>query len=148
MPFTAERENGNAQSAALGDKSDVAASRKLRRECGIQLHCVFRIDDSHAVGADHAHAVNPDLFGQLPFEPRAFIARFLEPGGDYDKAADAFCAAFIDGGEHLVTRHNDDCQIDFIGDLSDRTITFDAVNKSGFRIDWKQFSLESVFNDV
>ena len=65
------------------------------------------VEQAHAVGPDHPHAVAADRVDELLLQRAAVVADFGESGGDDDQRLDAGGGAVVHDVEHAPARHRD-----------------------------------------
>jgi len=108
--FEGPIEDGSAQSAGLGDERDVPGLGHGIGEGGVDVQ--MGNEESEAIGADDAHAVEALAFGcDAGFEGAPLLASLFEAGGDDDDAEDAGLAAFADEVRDLLGPSADDGEV-------------------------------------
>ena len=94
-----ELENREPERAALRREPDAAGRRHDRRERGVEAHLRRRVEQAHAVGADHPHPVVAHALDQLLLQRPAGVADLGEPGRDHHQRLDARRGAIVDDVE-------------------------------------------------
>ena len=82
-PAGGERQNRQPERAALRRESHMPRLREQRRERGVQTQPGIRVEQSHAVGADHPHPVSAHLIDQRLLCGPAVVASFGVAGRDH-----------------------------------------------------------------
>src|SRR5262249_60943520 len=85
-------------------------------------------------------------------EGGAFLADFLEPGGDHDEPSHAAPARFVDDADYLLLRHDDDGEVDVVVDRRDRRVALHRVDDGGVRVHGEdlpgELQLEQIPDDL
>ena len=135
LPGGGERENRQAQRAALRGERDAALAREHRREGRIQADGRIGVQQPHAVGTDHPHPVAADLVHELILQRVPVDPDFRKTGGDDDQGLHAGGRAVVDDAEDRGRRHGQNRQIDAGGKVARGPQGRDAVDVRGVRID-------------
>ena len=83
----------------------------IGRERRIEADVGGRVEQPHAVGADHAHAVIADAFDQLALQRPAAFTGFCKSRGNHHERFHAGRRAVVDDGENGRRRHGDHGQV-------------------------------------
>ena len=100
MSLSGEREDGNAERAALRRKRDATGRWDNRRERRVQANGRIEVEQAHAVGSDHPHAVIADFRDQLLLQVAAAGSSLRESGAHDNERSHARGGAVVDHGEN------------------------------------------------
>ncbi len=147
-PAAGERQNGDAERAALGGQRHDAGRRKEGRERRVERHFRIRVEQAQAIRSHHAHAVAAHFFDELLLELAPAAAGLGKAGRDHDERLDAALRAVVDDAERGVARHDDDRKIDRRADLADRSIGRERADLGGARVDGIDRAAKAIGREV
>jgi hypothetical protein len=108
----------------------VTGGRRQWRERPVHAQIIARVDEPHAVGSDHPHAVTAHFVHEHLLQCPSFVANLREAGGDNDETFDARRRAVVNDAQHRRARHGHDGEIDTSGRVSNRGIAARAGDSS------------------
>ncbi len=106
------------------------------------------VDEAQAVGAQQAGARGVTEVGDLPLQPRAFFAHFLEPGGDDHDGLGALVKGGDDGTLDGRRRDRDHAQVDLLAVLFQAGVDLMAEHLAARGVDRDDVALESPLDQV
>jgi hypothetical protein len=140
--------SGQAKCAALADETYRACRGHAGSEGRVQGHLRFRVEDTQAVGPDHAHLVALADLNELELALHAFRSALPEARRDDDKPLHALLTALLGDSEHGRGRDHHDREIDRIRDVQNGRVGLDGVDVLGLGIDREQLALKVGLDQV
>ena len=113
-------DDGQAERAALREKSDPPAWGIQRAEDRVEPHVWSRVEDAEAVGPDQPHAALAADPEQLVLSRSALVAGLGEAGGDHDQRLYALFRALPRRTDDSGRRYRHDRQLDVAGHVPHR----------------------------
>ncbi len=132
----------------MREKTDGALERQRACEGRVHAHIRSCVNDSHAIGANHAHAVLANLREDVIFQFFPARARLGESRRNEDNRFDFLATAVVDGLRDKLFRHTNDRELDAVGDFEDAAVTLHRMNYAGIRIDREDHAVEFVLDEV
>ncbi len=112
-------EDGDAQRTGLARHRHIATRWVDRGKGPVELDRGRGVEQSHAVGPDHAHPGVTNDVEQLGLQLRPLLPRLRETGRDHDDATHSLRRALTGYVDDQLLGDHDVCQIDFVRDLAD-----------------------------
>ncbi|OPZ54122.1 MAG: hypothetical protein BWY90_00284 [Deltaproteobacteria bacterium ADurb.BinA014] len=116
-----------AEYAALGDDGKRAGRQGLFNQFN-RREFIVRVYHADTIGADNTETEPFGYCRDIFLQGDALFVGFGKAGALDDDVFYAASADFLQGGRNRVCRHNDNCQVNGIGHISNFFINFHAVN--------------------
>ncbi len=130
-------EQGHHQRPALADQAQSAGQQPvhIQHDGGTEGEGVVRIQQTHAIGPDDAHAHRFRNVENTLLQRRAGLIGLGEPGGDDDAATDAGCGTFADRRQKMRSGDSKDRHVHGFGDRRQAGIGPVAADLAALRVD-------------